>query len=109
MIKYIVEKRESEITSYKAAEKVYEGVTFDVGFNHGDVSPTETYEFTDKQEALKFLNQHENYYSYNGSGSGWAIEWAMTSVDEDNDDGTRDYDFTPKSNFYYFRKSLETK
>lgn len=105
MKKYIVEKRETEITSFKAAVAAYEGMTLNPDLNGYNISPTETHEFSSKAEADEFLNAQENCYSYNGSGYGYAIEWWLTESDGEDYDG--DYDLCGNSNFHDFKASLD--
>lgn len=106
MKKWIVEKRTTEITSFKEARQCYEGITLDPDANGYDISPAETYVFDSRKEAMAFLNSKENYYFYNGSGYGYAEEWTCHEEDEEDSTGTIDYDSTARSNFNEFKEDL---
>lgn len=111
MKKYIVEKRETAITNYKAAKSAYEGMTLNPELNKYDTSPIEEHKFNVKAEAIKFLNKQENYYEYNGNGYGYIIEWWITEADENKGiiNYSGDYDLCKNTNFDDFKKSLEFK
>lgn len=109
MKKYEVCKRTTEITSYKAARTVYEGMTLDEKLNHGNISPEETHEFNSEKEAYAFLNQQSNNYWYNGSGCGEAVEWWLEeyTLDKDGDEtGACACDICPNSNLAEFLASM---
>lgn len=103
---WVVEKRETEITSLKAARACYEGITLDLKANKRDISPKMFRIFHSKKEAMEYLNRQENYYFYNGSGYGKAIEWTGYENNDENPEAIEYYD-APRSNFSEFKKSLE--
>lgn len=103
---WIVEKRETEITSYKEACQCYEGITLDPDANGGNTDPAESYEFDTREKAMAFLNRQANNYFYNGSGYGYAEEWTCHEEDTEASIETVDYDSTPHSNFSEFEQEL---
>lgn len=110
-VKYIVQKYTTEIPSYKAASKAYEGMTLDEELNRGDISPDDEYEFNTEEEAREFLNSKKNTYFFNGSGYGEAEEWYMTIVNLDGDgeitNDSFDYYRCPNSDFEEFKKEFQ--
>lgn len=102
---WIVEKRTTEITSREEALRCYEGITLDPDANRGNIDPVETHVFDSKAEAMKFINRQTNDYFYNGSGYGYAKEWACHEEDDDGA-GAIDYYSTPRSNFNEFEDEL---
>ena len=107
MKKWIVEKRETEITSYKKALQCYEGITLDPDTNRGNTDPVESYEFNTREKAMAFLNRQANNYFYNGSGYGNAQEWTCHEEDTESSIEAVDYYSTPHSNFSEFKQELD--
>lgn len=111
MKKFMVEKHTMEITSKKMAQKVYEGVTFDMDMNR-DMSADEIHVFDTEEEAKRFLNEKENDYWFNGSGYGVVTEWWIGEAQVSDEDGEevveypQDYDICKNSNIDEFKSSL---
>ena len=108
---WYVEKRMTAIKNLQEAYKVYEGITIDPDANGYDTTPCETHVFLKKEDAIRFLNQHANYYFYS-KGRGVLEEW--TAHEEQVNEyggfcgpGAIDYYFPAKSNYTEFLDSLE--
>lgn len=111
MKKFVIAHRETEINNTSRAAACYPGVTIDADnwWNHGDCTPMSEEVYTSEEDARKAFSQLESYYSYNGSGYGYASEhWLETyEVPDDDPDDPGELissEMSPAPNFAEFHK-----